>query len=304
MINGGFNPDEREFRHEIASALAANRASAGECPRPELLMAACAGVPFDGAEAVERHRAVCPICDQLSRDLAEMEFPPASQAEDRRIRARWEADGRRGWGWVRRWRPVAAVAALGAVAAVLLLVRTTHAPAPANRIAQTAPPAAPVTPPPAPAANGFVLAKAAIKVPAAAVLTFRGAGEDGQKYLADLSAALEPYRQEDYANAARRLGELSLKYPRAAEPPFYRGVAQLFLGQNEAAIESLEAVRKTANSLREDASWYLAVAFDRAGRSADARREAEGLCAGGSEYRAQACAAVGALRPGALPPGQ
>lgn len=157
--------------------------------------------------------------------------------------------------------------------------------------------------PPPPSAFALVLQKAAIKIPAAAVLIYRSDRKDSQAFLKDLAAALEPYRRDDYAEAARDLAPLAGKYPNAAEPAFYLGVSQLFLNQNEAAIASLQmARRRGGETLRDDASWYLALALERAGKPEDARREVEALCSRAGQYKDQACAAVPELRKDALKP--
>jgi hypothetical protein len=293
VSNIDFDSGEQEFRREFGPALEANRAEAGPCPKPDLLMAARSGVAFEGVAAIERHVALCPICRQLSQDLAEYEFPPASEAEDRRIRARWETTADLpARSWLRSWKALSLAAALAASVIVVVVVRgTRQAPPPSPEAI-----ARPV--PPAPQADdSFTPMKAAIKVPAAAVLTFRGDANAGRTYLADLAAALEPYRMDDYAESARRLESLSQKYPDAAEPWFYEGVSQLFLKQNEAAVQSLESARRQAgDTLRDDISWYLALAYHRAGNRANARREAEALCTHPSEYKDRACAAASALK--------
>ena len=102
---------------------------------------------------------------------------------------------------------------------------------------------------------------------------------------------------DDYAEAARRLDVLAKKYPKYAEPHYYLGVSRLFLVENEAALGALNAARPLADgALRDDVSWYLAIALDRTGRSEDARREAEALCGHAGEYQQRACASVGELR--------
>jgi hypothetical protein len=179
----------------------------------------------------------------------------------------------------------------------ILVLRGTHQSAtssPQETAHQNTPRVAPFTPP---ASSPFTLAKAAIKIPAAAVLTFRGDANEARTYLADLAAALKPYRKDNYAEAARMLATLSFKYPDAAEPAFYAGVSRLFLNQNEAAIESLQSARHHAGeTLRDDISWYLALAFNRVGETSDAHREAEALCLRAGEYKDRACAAADQLK--------
>lgn len=296
MTRADFDSEEQEFLREIDAALT-DRARVGACPSPQLLMAACNGVPFEGSEDVQRHLVLCPICEQLSRDLSEYEFPPATNTEDRRMRARWQAAKGGPVARRRSWRPWFVAAAVAMLMVGILVVRRTHQSAtssPKETARQTVLPVPRLAPQ---AAVVFTLAKAAIKIPASAVLTFRSAAGGGDTYLADLAAALEPYRKDNYSEAARVLTALSLKYPDAAEPAFYAGVSRLFLNQNEAAIESLQSARLHASeTLRDDISWYLALAFEHMGRTSDARREAEALCLRAGEYKDRSCAAADQLR--------
>jgi len=289
MSSGDFTRDETEFRQEIEAAVQTHRAAVGPCPRPDLLMAASSGVTFEGSGDVLRHLAVCPLCEQLSRDLAEYEFPPVSEAEDRRMRARWgAAPGRTTRSWW-NWRIPAMTAAAAALLAGVVFLRRPAVP----------PEAISPLPSPAKPAPAFVLTltKAPIRIPAAAVLTFRGDADDSKAYLADFAAALEPYRKDDYAEAASVLEPVTRKYPKTAEPEFYLGVSLLLMSQNDAAVTSLlEARRRGGGVVRDDISWYLAVALARSGKIADARAEAEHLCARAGDYKTQACAALGQLK--------
>jgi len=299
MKNSQFDPEEKEFQHEIAAALDQVRASAGPCPHPDELMAAAAGVQFRDAADVREHSAACPICRQLIRDLSSYEYPAVSAEEDRRIRARWAtaAGGpqRTGW-WTWWWRPMP-MAAAAAFAIVLLVTGALVLRQPAHRTDESAKSVEPGPGPATAARVAFVLEKAAIKVPAAAVLLYRSDAESDKNFLNELAAALEPYRMDDYAEAARRLDVLAKKYPKYAEPHYYLGVSRLFLVENEAALGALNAARPLADgALRDDVSWYLAIALDRTGRSEDARREAEALCGLAGEYQQRACASAAESR--------
>jgi len=295
MNSTDFDFEERDFQRELRAAWGAGRLGSAPCPKTDLLMAACSGVPFEGAAEVLRHVAVCPICEQLSRDLAEYEFPPATRSEDRRLRARWQNSETRSIPpWHRSWGILSLAAVFGVLVIAVLVVRHTPQPArshPAGVASQK--PAAGLTPP-----SALTLTKAAIKIPASVVLTFRGDAESAKTYLADLANALEPYRQDNYVEALRRLAILSPKYPDAAEPAYYEGVSQLFLNQNQSAIESFEAARRRgSDTLRDDISWYLALAFYRSGKAVDARQQTEALCQRAGEYKARACAAADELAP-------
>ena len=127
MNRTDFDSEEQDFQREIEVVLRANRAREGTCPRPELLMAACSGVPFEGAVDVQRHLAICPICEQLSRDLSEYEFPAATNAEDRRIRSRWQAaQSGPAVSWLGGWKPWFVAATVAMLVVGTLVVRGTH----------------------------------------------------------------------------------------------------------------------------------------------------------------------------------
>ncbi len=295
MSTSDFNAEEEGFRTQFEPTLRGVRATAGHCPDPDLLMAAGSGVLTQSAEAVQRHIQICPICSQLSKDLSEHEYPGASDAEDLRIRARWrglDQPGRRSI-----WPPLAAVAAVALIAAGGLGVWLARRSAPRS--------SAEAVPPPVQLRSGssntsgviLPLEKAVITIPAASVLVYRSDASSGQAFLRDLAAALKPYRADDYAEANRRLENLSRKYPKSPEVPFYLGVSQLFMNQNARAIDSLQAARRLADeSLRDSISWYLIVALNREGRDQQALVAASTLCAQAGEYKQKACAAADKMK--------
>jgi tetratricopeptide (TPR) repeat protein len=299
MREADFDSEEKEFQQQIATRLSVLRSTVGACPHPDQIQAASVGVDFEGVERVRQHLQICPVCRQLSRDLSIYEFPDISAEEDRRIRARLplsEGISSRDvswWAWLWRPLPMAAAAAIIAVVAVtgLLKLRT-----PAVNVEQTAKSLETVPASPA-ARTAFVLQKAAIKVPAAAVLTFRSGADSGKVFVDDLAAALTPYRSDDYSNAAPLLEALAQKYPKSIESFFYLGVSRLFLNENGKAVDSLSSAQSLpGDDLRDDVSWYLALALDRVGRTAEAGHELDKLCMSSSEFRQRACAAAQELR--------
>ncbi len=299
-----FEPDERDFLTEIDASLKDVRAVAGPCPHPDLVMAAAADVQTESSASILEHVKACPVCQQLIGDFSEYEHPPVSEEEDRRIRARWErpnlslttpARQRMRLPYV-----IGAAAALVLVAAGLFLVLRQGG-APQNLPSTTAGNKGGSEPPPtvqpAKARTAFVLSKAAIKVPASAVLTLRSGSNDERAFLDQFASALAPYRSDDFAEAARRLEQLAAKYPESTPVQYYLGVSRLFLNQNSEALESLEtAGRLAADDLRDDVTWYLALALDRAGRLDDARREVGTLCSRSGEFQKQACTALEELK--------
>jgi hypothetical protein len=294
-----FDMDEKDFMREFDSSLAEVRAKAGPCPHPDLLMAAGAGVQFESRDHVLQHLNVCSVCQQLVRDLSDYEFPGVTNEEDRRIRARWEDSARRPIKRLWAWAPIAIGAAAAVIIAIALFLKVpqTTPPRPVENAQNTKDSNAQSAAASQKSRTVFVLSKAAIKVPAAAVLNFRSGVEGGKTFLNEFAEALAPYRNDDYPEAARRLEILSTKYRESAEVYFYLGVSRLFIDRNAEALVSLETARRFADeTLRDDVSWYLALALDRVRRAADARREVDSLCSHAGSYQKAACAALGELR--------
>jgi predicted Zn-dependent protease len=144
----------------------------------------------------------------------------------------------------------------------------------------------------------LVLEKPPVTMPLAAVLIWRSESRTAQdQYLAALGNALTAYRADDFAQAARRLQVLARDHP-TAEVRFYLGVCRIFLGHEDLAIAELGQARKLAQpALAREATWYLAVAYERAGRPDAAAAELATLCGEEGERQAKACEA---LRAGLL----
>ena len=129
-----------------------------------------------------------------------------------------------------------------------------------------------------------------------AALTWRGAA--GETALADqLRPGLDAFRADDYATADRELARAATAFPRAVEPLYYQGVSRLFLNDVSGALDSLSAAaRLTDTTFRDDVTWYLAIAEERAGRIADARAHVRTVCESKSERAAEACAVLPRLK--------
>ena len=73
---------------------------------------------------------------------------------------------------------------------------------------------------------------------------------------------MEHYRKADYANAVEDLRRAAESDPDAAHIRFFLGVTHLLLGQENAAIDRLQATIALGDSAYlEEAHWYLAKAF-------------------------------------------
>ncbi len=133
-------------------------------------------------------------------------------------------------------------------------------------------------------------------------LTWRGAG-NGNALLADLKQPLDAFRQGDYAQADRDLAALESRYPEAVEIFFYGGVTRLFVDDPKRAIASFErAARLADETFAPRIAWYRAVAEQRAGNDAEARRQIETVCRSAGERAREACAALGQMGASAKTP--
>jgi len=165
----------------------------------------------------------------------------------------------------------------------VLLVRD-HQPATAP-IAQSNPAAIAQQP------SVFKLEKAPIILPASAALVWRGQEDTSARRANDLKKALLPYQSGNYEEAVKRLDGLRKKYASMAEAPFYQGVSQLFLNQNNnAAVALSDAVRLGKPPLLAQARWYLALADYRTGKVDQARGLLQPQCQGGGKDSPRACA--------------
>ena len=188
------------------------------------------------------------------------------------------------------WRPIAAAAVVALAISGTWLSQFDGPDSP-----MPAPPTPPVagSRPVAPAFR-LVLEKPGIELPPSALVIRSG---DSDPYATALSAALDPFRHDDYSQAIQRLAPLQSSH--ASEPfvNYYLGVSYLLAGRAADAVAPLDRARGLAREtwLHLDASWYLAVALERVGRRDGAAAVLTELCGTGGARRQQACAALGTL---------
>jgi tetratricopeptide (TPR) repeat protein len=133
-----------------------------------------------------------------------------------------------------------------------------------------------------------------VKLTAAALLL---RGDRTQNFVDDVADGLNAYRAGDYEKAARALEALEPRYPKSVEILFYAGISRLMLNQAPAAVRALEAARALSDdTFADDAAWYLAVAYERAGDVDRSRALLAALCRGSSARAAHACAAAETFR--------
>jgi tetratricopeptide (TPR) repeat protein len=289
-------PDVLELSTELATALGKLRTNATACPKPELLQAARSQVLHsEAAKDIHQHLEGCRLCQSVVADLAALDsadldsaarkriwkrIQPEVQntATDKRVRSRWNL-------WLRPLPLAAGALAVLALAVGLRVLHDRRQPAPTTAQNQT--PVAPPTP------SALRLEKPPIILPASAVVVWRGHEDASIKQSKELRQALAPYGADNYSEAARRLDRIRQKYPRLAEAPFYLGVSQLFLNQNEDATKSLkDAVNLASQPLADEANWYLALALYRSGRGEAASSVLEPLCHAGGKNSARACLGI------------
>jgi len=318
-------PDELELSSDIGQAAADLRERFRRCPEPTLVLASEGGVlPAELNAQVIEHLSRCPVCTLIKRDLAEIDgalLPDqAREAIWRRIRAGMAVEDEpfretrvagRWWQSIFQPWPVAAALAVilvgfSVLVTVNLMRRSPERP---QDVALNGTPVPPIQPPSQPgssqplsptAESAFRLQKAAVTLPATGVMVWRGHADDGNAQVSpqikDLAGALAPYRTDNYAVAADRLEHVRRKYPRLAEAPFYLGVCQLFLNQNQEAVANLKMAQALARKqLAADAGWYLALGYHRSGLDNEARPILEKLCHSAGKDSARACAALGEL---------
>lgn len=295
------SPEEQELLAEQGASLGALRKQHADCPRLEVLMASQSGVlPEETTQIVARHVEKCSFCQILIQDVTSEEFSGATAEEERRVRERVFAvvgprkkTARAGGGFFAIWFwkavPIAALAAAAVAFVAWTRWHKATAPAPGGpSVAQQQ------TPPPAPSASVLVWEKLPIKLEAGTILIVRGAPRTEQeKYAKSLMSALALYKDEKYPEAANELAKVASEFPRGAEGQLYLGITQAKLGRNAEAIASLSAAQKLGpQQFRDDATWYLALAYSGAGDIQNAVGELQKLCEGKDSYTERACTGI------------
>lgn len=290
-------PEEQELLG--SASLEVLRARHADCPQAEILLASQAGVlPADVSRAVAKHAETCAFCQVLLKELARDQFSDASAEEARRVRdrvlsavagqelkARKAAGGSSGSWW---WKavPVAVLSAAMVLFLVWIRLRSTSesASVPSSTVQQA---------PKQAAQSVLVWEKLPIKLQVGSLLITRGPRKAKQEqYAAALTSALSFYRDGDYADAEKKLRMVAQQFPQGVEGQLYLGITQLKLNEN--AIEALRAAQTLGpEQFRDDATWYLALAYRRAGDVKDAVAELKKLCEGNTKaYSERACTGV------------
>ncbi len=288
--------NDAEPEDEAAAAVFRPRGAEPVCPPPELLQASHMGtLPTPVQERVARHLERCVVCQALGDALDDPSVGEITPDERDRIRARIRTglgESAPTFGRSRWWLPAAAAVALVAIGSVLVW-QTRNTP---PRIARD------VRQPDAPSV--FQLEKPAIHARAGTDLVWRGSPDSVEA--GDLARALEPYRTNDFAEAARRLRAFVSRHPQSASGHFYLGVSELFRAADADAVTALENGERLAKDdadLARETAWYLALAYRRTGQRERAAGKLDALCRGGSVRAGQACAGLSELSRQSSAPG-
>jgi hypothetical protein len=252
------------------------------CPSPDLLLPTLEGTLEEPLRSrVSSHVATCAVCQELTAALESA----AASAPTPEERARLDASRPQGRAALMpRWWPAAVAASALLIAGVFWF----------SRFPEFQTVSAPST---GQAASGrgsipqFVLPLEApiVDLPEAPIV-LRGSRPD--PFVSALIDAAAPLRKHDYVTSAREMAALRRKYPDRPHPACYAGVSLLLGGKPSEAIEPLEEARRLSQprtSLHEQASWYLAVAFERAGRRSDAVTVLTEMCGNGGSLDERAC---------------
>jgi tetratricopeptide (TPR) repeat protein len=302
-------PDEQELLEKFGTSFEDLRAHHTDCPKPEVLLASHAGVlDAETARNIGSHLEKCDFCRILLRDLTDAGLYAARPEEERRVHERVlraaKAAGKAeaaGGGllavWFRRAVPVAALAAVALAAVVWLRLHpVTPVPTQATvEVKQVQPQASSV----------LQWEKLPIKLQASSVLVLRGKPQNAkEKYAADLTAALASYRDDNYSQAAQQLAKVAQEFPGGVEAQLYLGISRLQLQQNAEAIAPLSSAQKLGPAqFSEDASWFLALAYERTHDTSKAIDLLQKMCQDKGVYSQRACAGIQELsaRPGDKP---
>ena len=114
-----------------------------------------------------------------------------------------------------------------------------------------------------------------------------------RSYAAQLTTALVFYQDDQYSEAVQHLAKVVKAFPSGVEAQLYLGISRLAVAQNAEAVEPLSAAQQMGpEQFRQDATWFLGLAYQRIHDAPHALSELQKLCSGKSDYSARACAGI------------
>jgi hypothetical protein len=271
--------DDEELAVELFQSVR-SRARAAQCPAPRVVSAYRAGtLPPMLRQRVQHHIDHCAMCQMLDAAIDDTREELTREEHDRiahgvRQQIARSKPPRRQW--------VGAAAAAVVVAAVGTGMWQFRSPATVQRI--------------------LPIEKAPVRLPSSETeLVWRG---EANVTVAELSFALEPYRANDFASASDRLRELTTRFPADPRLQFYFGVTRLLTAESirnssargtyaeaVAALEIADARAAADLELAREATWYLALAYERLGDDQRAAEKLRELCRSPGPGAERACAA-------------
>lgn len=290
--------NDREFRAEHGAAIRSAQFRRAGCPSAQLIVASRGeSLPEAVQISVVSHLAHCTSCHMIAEGLEPGEASELTAQERSRMGARLASvmsvgSGSGSWFSLKSWvlRPVTAalLAVLVLAGASLLLLHKEQ-----TLKTATVPQRVPVSL----SASALPLEKPLVSIPPDSGLIWRGGVADSSKYTSRLEAALTLYKKDDFVGAAGKLDQLEKRYPDKPEVKFYDGICRLFLGDSAGAVRELEGAQqlRPPTAFQEATTWYLAVAYQRAGQPERASAMLQELCQQGGSYAARACQAAGGL---------
>lgn len=275
------------MRDYVNAAIQARQPS-GACLGEEQVVAFYSGqLPETEMEAVRDHLAECPTCLALAQEARQFVHAMSEPAQA------VAAASASALPWQRAHRHalfLMAASVIIAVGIVLLLWRGWRVEAPSDQQGKT---------PPAPTQlrenpwRGLQIAKAdytpEVARPADLIWRDERPETPGRPRPSPFARAMRPYEQNNFAQAEQRLGLFLEKNPAHAGGYFYRGVSLLLLGRTADAIAPLEtAIELGQGQVREEAQWYLALAYLKAGGLSRALTELDAVIKTSGKHRAEA----------------
>jgi len=304
MIRVSMPPSVPELQARYRDVLR-DQPRAGEHPSEETWVRfSCDELTADEQARLADHVVACPACAEVFRAVGEVragavafdaDAPPAAVVVESA-----SSD------WYRLAAAAALVLALGSAAwwqraarrdggSVAQVDSSSAAPTAAATATPAAvsgaPGSAPTPPAPLTPSWAALPAAPAVSLPVALTLVVRGAPAERQAFMRAFGAAIAPYRESRYAEAAAALEGVTRQFPGVAEGWFYLGAARLLAERPDDAVAPLRRARGS-DVVGDDARWLEAVALARAGRADEAATALQAMCEGRGSHRAAACEAM------------
>ncbi|MBI4469899.1 MAG: zf-HC2 domain-containing protein [Acidobacteria bacterium] len=274
---------------EYLKAAVQGRTPRAACLNEELVVDFYSGRLSDSEmETIRDHLAECPTCLELAREARQFlravsePIPVDSDSSSSALFAWYHAH--------RRALFLLAASVLITLSATLLMWRGWRVEAPSEQAKTLTPP---VSTTPLPRENPWrdlQIAKAEYATAPPDDLIWRDDGPETPRApkLSPFAQAMRPYERDDFVEAERQLRQFLAKNPRHAEAHFYRGVSVL-MSHTTDAIAPLEAATEYGRGrVVEEAHWYLALAYLKAGEPSKALGHLDSVMETSGKHRPEA----------------